>query len=806
MHLFNNYIYASGTGNTGVRIYQSSGCIVENNTFNVYGSGILINPQAGGTCGNNIYRYNYIKGNYYDMPAIAMHAWDTAIENETILGNIIAHSDYQGIRLYTSDEPGSKINNVKIINNVIYDSKSGIILEGRTDLISNITAKNNIIVKNHEYGIYGNVASSYNDIWNNTLGNYGGGASAGTGDISADPLFADTVNGDFHLKSQYGRWNGTSWVDDIVTSPGIDAGDPSSDYSEEPSPNGGRINMGAYGNTAEASKSPGGPLVDIFPPITTYIYSGVVTFFRSDIGSSGISYTNYSKISEAGPWTTVSIATATGPDAGNVADISEDKFNVSVTNEGTTTLWYYTVDNNNNVEAIKSVTIKIDTASPNITDVRATSITATSATITWNTDEEADTKVTYDTNSANLGNVWKNNSVMTKSHSILLSGLEDNMAYFFKVYSTDAAGNTAHSDVHNFTTLPVSPGTATLIINLPDDIKNNRLRESTPDTVISHFEAIDVGSINGKGYRDLIWFNLSMLNSTDKINSAKLSLLWNYEVPSRNKSTTVGIYRPDEWDTNYASWNNRLNGVTWHYAGGDWHDRNNVAQGDTPYDSIIFPGAMHPDFEYHDFDVTELVECYVNGTYKNTGFFIKADEVINNYISFDWDWNNASERPKLIISYTWGSSPAPENGAVSGTITYTNNGTGIADVTVNLSQGGSVIASTTTDSNGNYLITGLPPGAYTLTASKLRFWSNSSSVIVTAGEAITVQRALWLKGDLNNNGAAADDAGDIAMMMDASVGKITPDWRYDLNTNGDLADAGDQAMMKDASVGKIELV
>jgi hypothetical protein len=29
-------------------------------------------------------------------------------------------------------------------------------------------------------------------------------------------------------------------------------------------------------------------------------------------------------------------------------------------------------------------------------------------------------------------------------------------------------------------------------------------------------------------------------------------------------------------------------------------------------------------------------------------------------------------------------------------------------------------------------------------------------------------------------------------MTDASVGKITPDWRYDLNTNGDLADAGDR--------------
>ena len=35
-------------------------------------------------------------------------------------------------------------------------------------------------------------------------------------------------------------------------SPAIDAGDPNDNYSIEPSPNGGRINVGAYGNTADA--------------------------------------------------------------------------------------------------------------------------------------------------------------------------------------------------------------------------------------------------------------------------------------------------------------------------------------------------------------------------------------------------------------------------------------------------------------------------------------------------------------------------------------------------------------------------
>jgi len=77
------------------------------------------------------------------------------------------------------------------------------------------------------------------------------------GNICADPCFADPFNGDYHLKSQAGRWdvNEGRWTKDEVTSPCIDAGDPMSPIGREPFPNGGIINMGAYGGTEEASKS-----------------------------------------------------------------------------------------------------------------------------------------------------------------------------------------------------------------------------------------------------------------------------------------------------------------------------------------------------------------------------------------------------------------------------------------------------------------------------------------------------------------------------------------------------------------------
>jgi hypothetical protein len=78
------------------------------------------------------------------------------------------------------------------------------------------------------------------------------------GNFDIDPQFADPDNGDYHLKSQAGRWDpiAESWVIDEVSSPCIDVGDPDSPVGLERFPNGGRINMGAYGGTPQASLSP----------------------------------------------------------------------------------------------------------------------------------------------------------------------------------------------------------------------------------------------------------------------------------------------------------------------------------------------------------------------------------------------------------------------------------------------------------------------------------------------------------------------------------------------------------------------
>jgi len=82
----------------------------------------------------------------------------------------------------------------------------------------------------------------------------------GYSNLTVDPLFADPVGGDYHLKSRKGRWNPAAnygqgaWVIDDLHSPCIDTADPYAPYKDEPPPNGKRANIGAYGNTAEASK------------------------------------------------------------------------------------------------------------------------------------------------------------------------------------------------------------------------------------------------------------------------------------------------------------------------------------------------------------------------------------------------------------------------------------------------------------------------------------------------------------------------------------------------------------------------
>jgi hypothetical protein len=69
----------------------------------------------------------------------------------------------------------------------------------------------------------------------------------------SDPLFAAPEAGDFHLKSTVGRWTPQGYVQDAAMSPALAKASPASVANENPARAGRRNELGAYGNSPEAS-------------------------------------------------------------------------------------------------------------------------------------------------------------------------------------------------------------------------------------------------------------------------------------------------------------------------------------------------------------------------------------------------------------------------------------------------------------------------------------------------------------------------------------------------------------------------
>jgi len=252
------YDESSGLGGGGL-----SGCdgeIIDNTiTSNDAGrnGGALF--QCAGNISSNIIVSNLAAGSYGGYGGALGHCTGGTIRNNIIAGNRCG--TYGGGLYYC----GGSIHNNTIVGNVANDY-GGALYDCCVSVQTSV--QNNIIAFNEASsigGIYGFCNNAYNTLWMNEGGNFGSRATAGTGDICVEPLFAldgywsgDTwADGDYHLKSAAGRWdaNSESWVQDDVNSLCIDAGDPNSDWTAELWPHGKRINMGAYGGTPQASMS-----------------------------------------------------------------------------------------------------------------------------------------------------------------------------------------------------------------------------------------------------------------------------------------------------------------------------------------------------------------------------------------------------------------------------------------------------------------------------------------------------------------------------------------------------------------------
>ncbi len=101
--------------------------------------------------------------------------------------------------------------------------------------------------------------------------------------LATDPQFVDPAGGDFHLRSVAGSLHGGSLApvlgndgfaqaapgvltNDAITSPGVDRGDNATFVvGDEPASDGGFANLGAFGTTSQASRSPADYVLVVLP-------------------------------------------------------------------------------------------------------------------------------------------------------------------------------------------------------------------------------------------------------------------------------------------------------------------------------------------------------------------------------------------------------------------------------------------------------------------------------------------------------------------------------------------------------------
>lgn len=127
-----------------------------------------------------------------DIWSTSPHAYGIYVNNASlsIINNVIRGGSTSGIYITGNS-------NVKIFSNTLSNASKNIEING-----IGVTAqiKNNLIV-NGVYGVHntnGVVIATYNNVWNNTTGNYLN-AVAGTGSISQNPIFVSVT--DFRLQS-----------------------------------------------------------------------------------------------------------------------------------------------------------------------------------------------------------------------------------------------------------------------------------------------------------------------------------------------------------------------------------------------------------------------------------------------------------------------------------------------------------------------------------------------------------------------------------------------------------------------------
>jgi hypothetical protein len=137
--------------------------------------------------------------------AVGIEVMDNSVP-VTVTNNVIVSNQDKGIMV------GNDVQDLTVINNTIASNRNEGILAWGNITVTHL--RNNIIALNGYCGIAAAQGAEYpdidhNDVWLNGGGggnycDYGGAVIPpvpGSNDISTDPLFVDSINGDYHLKT-----------------------------------------------------------------------------------------------------------------------------------------------------------------------------------------------------------------------------------------------------------------------------------------------------------------------------------------------------------------------------------------------------------------------------------------------------------------------------------------------------------------------------------------------------------------------------------------------------------------------------
>jgi len=116
-------------------------------------------------------------------------------------------------------------------------------------------------------------------------------------------------------------------------------------------------------------------------------------------------------------------------------------------------------------EVVATVSVPADTTPPLITAVASSSVTPSSAVVTWATNEQADSQIDYGSLTS-YGLTTPLDGTLLTAHSQTIAGLTPGTVYHFRVRSRDSAGNVANSGDMTFTTEPILDTTPPVITSV----------------------------------------------------------------------------------------------------------------------------------------------------------------------------------------------------------------------------------------------------------------------------------------------------------------------------------------------------